>query len=214
MSATIPMKVKAYLASLTEQGNLPPVELVRMMQHDEHSYLCRVKNMETEEIFPMSIYVKGFIVAQDVVDLQQLAELDAEERWQKAWRELDVNAVPRKTIRNPFIGKDIYYLEPLAREENGAATPTSPDIIQGRKLAKGDYITFRTGEPTSANPDARPLPVRPPEKKHIRGYIGKVIRFTDTRIVVQTIGEKALYYVRSGDVTTIAKKKEKAERKA
>lgn len=183
------MKVKAYLASLTEQGNLPPVELVRMMQHDEHSYLCRVKNMETEEIFPMSVYVKGFMVAQDVTDPQQLAKLDAEERWQKAWRELDVNAVPRKTIRNPFIGKDISDLEPIAGEENGAATPTS------------------------ANPNAHPLPVHPPER-HIRGYIGKVIRFTDTRIVVQTIGEKALYYVRPGDVTTIAKKKEKAEHKA
>jgi hypothetical protein len=208
MAKTNPMKVKEWLATMTENGILPPVELVRMREWREHSYVCRVKNLDTGDVFPLSIYLRGFVIAHDHIDPQKLTELDAEEQWEDA-NELDVNAVPEKIWRNPMRGKQIIQLSLLP--DLPGETP-SPQRIKGQVLAKGDWIIYREAEqPTPANPHAPSQPLHPPET-HKSGYFGKVIKFTQDRIIVQSELNKFFYFVRPMDVHTIAKKKEKSKR--
>jgi hypothetical protein len=205
MPKTIPMKAKDYLTTLVENGILPPVALVRMREWTEHSYICRVKNLETNEIFPFALYIRGLMIARDTIDPQKLAELDAEEEWEDG-NELDVNAVPVKKWRNPMLRRKNIHLSHLP--DIPGESP-SPQRIKGQTLEKGDWIIYREAEkPTSANPNAPVQPRHPPES-YKTGYFGKVINFTHDRIIVQSDINKYFYFIRPIDVFTIGKKKER-----
>ena len=126
--------------------------------------------------------------------------------------ELYMNAMFRKGHhhQNPLDGKLIINLKWPAEQDGKDETTiaASPNVIQGHTLTTGDYIIYRIGEPTPANPDAPAQPVL--EKKSgipMLGYVGEVIDFTDTRIVIWSSWENARYHVRPSDVVLIGKEK-------